>query len=484
MKTIFDQSVVSVATEKLHKNELLSSIYLIPENYDVIKNNIKEFGLLTPLLVDENYCVISGNLRLQIAIDLKMGEVPVVFVSTPTEKSDVIALATNQFRKKSCIEILREIDFYAKYYSIKPGVRTDINPELKLAKQEKDLAYKELGTYKVRKLKSIQTLGAQLYGYDSAKVDELLLKVDKGALTLNKVEERLNNEIIKKTNNEVVPKVYDFITEKVKIYNHTCEVMYELENSSINTIVVSPPYFGMFDYGTGKTQLGFEKDVEEFVDKLVIIFKEAYRVLKEDGSLFVNLNDCVREGQYQCVPELFLIKMIQTGLWRYNDKLMWLKNNSQYTFGDRSVRNFEPIFHFTKSANHYYDATWLESFIDENNAISNGTTGIKPKLISTIDFRDGVLQSNASNTLELRKKCAEKGFYMEHSCTFPIDLPLICVLSTTRPGDTVLDLFNGTATTGEVCVLTDRKYVGYELNPQFVMASEVRLSDYELGEVA
>jgi DNA modification methylase len=45
-------------------------------------------------------------------------------------------------------------------------------------------------------------------------------------------------------------------------------------------------------------------------------------------------------------------------------------------------------------------------------------------------------------------------------------------------------LFNGTATTGEVCVLTDRKYVGYELNPQFVMASEVRLSDYELGQVA
>jgi ParB-like chromosome segregation protein Spo0J len=75
MKTIFDQSVVSVATEKLHKNELLSSIYLIPENYDVIKNNIKEFGLLTPLLVDENYYVISGNLRLQIAIDLKIREV-------------------------------------------------------------------------------------------------------------------------------------------------------------------------------------------------------------------------------------------------------------------------------------------------------------------------------------------------------------------------------------------------------------------------
>ena len=484
MEKLNEQSVVYVATEKLQKNELLDSMYLEPENYDVIKSNINEFGLLTPLLVDEDYYIISGNLRLQIAINLQMKKVPVVIMRAPSDKKEILSISTNQFRKKSCVEVLREIEFYEKYYSIKPGQRTDLNSELKMVKEEKDMAYNEIGSYKVRKLKSIKSLGVQLYGDDSTKVDELLNKVDKGSLTLNKVEEKLNSEVIKINNKKVVPDFYELLTEKVKIYNHSCEIMYELDDESINTQVVSPPYFGMFDYGTGKTQLGFEKDVEEFVDKLVTIFKEAHRVLKQDGSLFVNLNDCVREGQYQCVPELFLIKMIQTGLWRYNDKLMWLKNNSQYTFGDRSVRNFEPIFHFTKSANHYYDSTWLETFIDENNDLSFGTTGSKPKIISAIDFRDGVLQSNGSNTLELRRKCAKNGFHMSHSCTFPIDLPLICILSTTRVGDTVLDLFNGTATSGEVCLLTDRKYVGYELNPQFVMASEVRLSEYELGQVA
>ena len=484
MEKLNEQSVVYVATEKLQKNELLDSMYLEPENYDVIKSNINEFGLLTPLLVDEDYFIISGNLRLQIAIDLQMKKVPVVIISAPSDKREILSISTNQFRKKSYVEILREINFFEKFYSIKPGQRTDLNPELKLVKQEKDSAYNEIGVYKVNKLKSIQSLGDELYGNETKKVDELLMKVDKGNLSLNKVAEILKDLVQKELNKNNVPDFYEIITEKVKIYNHTCEIMYELEDESINTEVVSPPFFDMFDYGTGKTQLGFEKDVEEFVDKLVTIFKEAHRVLKQDGSLFVNLNDCVREGQYQCVPELFLIKMIQTGLWRYNDKLMWLKNNSQYTFGDRSVRNFEPIFHFTKSANHYYDSTWLEKLIDENNAISNGTSGIKPKIISAIDFRDGVLQSNGSNTLELRRKCAKNGFHMSHSCTFPIDLPLICILSTTRVGDTVLDLFNGTATSGEVCLLTDRKYVGYELNPQFIMASEVRLSEYELGQVA
>ena len=114
-----------------------------------------------------------------------------------------------------------------------------------------------------------------------------------------------------------------------------------------------------------------------------------------------------------------------------------------------------------------------------------GTKMKYPKLVSGLNFRDNILKSAGSNTLELRKKCLTMGnFLMEHSATFPLSLPLIFVLSTSKPGDTILDMFNGTASTGEVSVLTNRKYVGYELNPQFIMASEVRLSEYELGEVA
>ena len=111
MKTIFDQSVVTVATEKLRKSELLGSIYLVPENYDVIKNNIKEFGLLTPLLVDENYFVISGNLRLQIAIDLKMEQVPVVFVNTPSEKRDVSLFLQINLEKNLVLKFLERLTF-------------------------------------------------------------------------------------------------------------------------------------------------------------------------------------------------------------------------------------------------------------------------------------------------------------------------------------------------------------------------------------
>jgi DNA modification methylase len=114
-----------------------------------------------------------------------------------------------------------------------------------------------------------------------------------------------------------------------------------------------------------------------------------------------------------------------------------------------------------------------------------GTKKKYPKLVSGLDFRDNVLTNASSNTLELRNKCKSSGnFLMEHSATYPLSLPLIFVLSTSKPGDKILDMFNGTASTGEVSVLTNREYVGYELNPQFIMASKVRLEEYELGQVA
>jgi DNA modification methylase len=240
----------------------------------------------------------------------------------------------------------------------------------------------------------------------------------------------------------------------------------------------------MRNYGTGKFQLGFEKELNDFINNLCDLFEDAKRVLKKEGSLFVNINDCVIDGEYQSVPELFLIEMKKRG-WRYVDQYLWLKSNAQFTQGKRSVRNFEPIFHFVKSAEYFFNDTWLTEFVDEKNNISMGTKMKYPKLVSGLDFRDNILTHSGSNTLELRRKCLEQAnFHMEHSATYPLSLPLIFVLATSKPGDTILDLFNGTASSGEISLLTNRQYVGYELNPQFVMASEVRLSEYELKNVA
>lgn len=472
-----------LAPQMLKKNSTTHSMYVVPVNYDEIRDNIQEFGLLTPLLVNFDYEIISGNLRHQIALDLGLEEVPVVFINAPEEMKAVLSVSTNQFRVKSMVEIASEIRFYDEYYSVGKGRRTDLNPQLKVVKDEKDTAYKSIGQYKINKIKSIEKKVIQLHGNDIEKINKELSKIDKEETTLNELDKRLDCELLEKNNDVVVPTKYEYITEKVKIFNSSCGDLYHLEDESIQTVITSPPYFQMRNYGTGKKQLGLEKDVLDFIKNLCDLFEDTKRVLKNEGSLFVNINDCVIDGEYQSVPELFLIEMRRRG-WRYVDQYLWLKTNAQFTHGKRSVRNFEPIFHFVKNSNYFFNDTWLSEFVDENNSISMGTKKKYPKLVSGLNFRDNILTNSSSNTFELRKKCLNKELLMEHSATFPLSLPLIFVLSTSKPGDTILDLFNGTASTGEISVLTNRKYVGYELNPQFVMASEVRLSDYELGEVA
>jgi len=477
-------NVSVVAPQMLKKNSTTHSMYVVPVNYDEIRNNIREFGLLTPLLVNFDYEIISGNLRHQIALDLGFEEVPVVFIDAPEEMKAVLSVSSNQFRVKSIVEIASELRFYDEYYSVGRGRRTDLNPQMKVVKDEKDTAYKSIGQYKINKIKSIEKKVIELHGNNIELLNKELSKIDNEETTLNELDKKLDRELIKKNNEIVVPSHYEFITEKVKIYNSSCGDLYHLEDESIQTVITSPPYFQMRNYGTGKKQLGLEKEVIDFIMNLCDLFEDTKRVLKNEGSLFVNINDCVIDGQYQSVPELFLIEMKKRG-WRYVDQYLWLKTNVQFTHGKRSVRNFEPIFHFVKSTDYFFNDSWLTEFIDEKNSISMGTKVKYPKLVSGLDFRDNILTHSGSNTLELRRKCLEQAnFHMEHSATYPLSLPLIFVLATSKPGDTILDLFNGTASSGEISVLTNRQYVGYELNPQFIMASEVRLSEYDLKNVA
>jgi DNA modification methylase len=253
-----------------------------------------------------------------------------------------------------------------------------------------------------------------------------------------------------------------------------------LGDKTISLILCSPPYFQAREYQNGENELGREKTPELFINNLVKLFDDTKRVLKDNGSMYVNINDTCRDGAYQAIPQRFVIEMIKRG-WILNDEILWTKTNPKYSPGKRSVRSHEYLFHFVKSKNFYYDDSWLEGVNDEANSFSYGTNNLFPKLISGMDFRDGVVRTNVATTQHLRKMCEERGFYLNHTAVFPEVIPMIPILTTTRPGDTVLDLFNGTGTTGEVSVKLDRKYVGYEYNPEYVMASEIRLSDYELA---
>jgi DNA modification methylase len=472
------QNVVILATESI-KSTANTGIYSRPENYDLIKENIEIMGLITPLIVDANSNeIISGNIRHQIAIELGIQEVPVIFQEVNEDDKKAIILSTNVFKQKSSLEILREIEYFDEYFKVKKGMRTDLVPELKELKSKRDKSLKGISKDKQNKLKAINKMAKELYGEESEEYKAIFNCLDNGSSSLFSVFKELNSKLKLDKNNLIIPKTYDFLSTNASIFCKSSKDLSEISDNSVQTICMSPPYFGMRDYFTGNNQLGLEKDGDTFIDNLGGFFKEIDRVLKPEGSLFVNLNDCCIGGIYQAIPQKFVLKMIELG-FIFVDEFVWVKKNPVYTSGNRSVRNHEPIFHFVKSNNYYYDLSWMEELIDENNAISYGTNARYPKLFSGLDYViNGVIRGNASTTAELRKECSKQGFHLTHSATFPLSVPSICILTTSKPGDIVLDCFNGTGTTGEAAIALGRKYYGYETNTEYVMASEVRLKPY------
>ena len=468
--------VRQVSIDEIHLNQMKDEFFQIPENYDAIKLSIEREGIIEPILVNrETHEIISGNLRLQIAKELGMTIVPVIYQDIAQEEMDIKSLSTNQQRIKSATEILNELNFFEQHYKIKKGQRTDLNPDLKKLKEERDKFMETVPRDTRDKLKAIDKMASDLYGKDSKQYKSVFTSLDKHKTTINGQYQSLVDKSRRKHNESILPPRYEIKSNWTTIYQKSSEDMSEIESGTINCIITSPPYFQMKDYGTGKEQIGMEESVDKYLDNLMGIFTECYRVLRDDGSCFVNINDCVIDGKYQAVPHRFLLRMMDLGFW-LNDELLWIKVNPQYTRGPRSVRGHEPIYHFVKSDNFYYNDEWLKDLDDSQRRVAYGAGKIDPKVLSFLDYRDGVLKTNASSTAELRKESKDKrGFHLTHGATFPIDVPSICALLTTKEEDTILDPFSGTSVVGEFARQTYRYYIGYECKPEFVLAAETRL---------
>jgi DNA modification methylase len=473
-----------VKPRSIFKNEELGKVYNLPENYQTIKENIKEMGIITPLIVNSNNMVIvSGNLRHTICIELEIPLIPVYFVDIQNDLQ-LVSLSSNLHRQKSTMEKYNEMKLYKILFGIKKGQRTDLNPELQKLKEERDIILSSMSRDTRDKLNSIGLMCEELYPDDSTNLEKLLSDIDNGKSTLNKVYKKVKQLKIKNYCKTIV-EGGDFKEGSVTIYNKSSETMEELADESVNVSICSPVYWDMKVYQLPSNQLGQENTVEDYMDNLKKHFLEVFRVLKNDGSLFVNINDCCRNGEYQLVPQRFVLMMVSIG-FILNDEFQWLKQNPRPTGGKRSVRRHEPIFHFVKSKDFYYNEEWLKQSSDETNSFTIGTTKECPKLTSSLDFYGGVLKTGVASTRELKAKCEEGGVMLDHQATFPIDVPMMCLLMTSKPNDTILDNFNGTSVTGQAVMELGqgRCFVGYEPSPEYMVASKIRLSEYDLSNVA
>ena len=473
-----------VTPQSIFRNIELDNLYRLPKNYEMIRENISTMGIITPLIVDSySNTIVSGNLRHMIALELMLPLIPVFFIELEDDMK-MVSLSSNVQREKSSMEKYKEMMFYKSLLPSKKGQRNDLYPELKELKEERDIALSAITKDTKNKLNSIGLMCMDLFPDEPTKLEGFFNEIDNGKSSLDKVYKKVKRLKIKSNCLTEVPGG-DYISGSITIYNKSSESMEELDNCSINVSISSPVYWAMKFYQLPSNQLGQENSVEEYINNLKKHYLEVFRVLKNDGSLFVNINDCVKDGEYQLVPQRFVFMMKSIG-FILNDEFQWLKQNPRPTGGNRSIRRHEPIYHFVKTKNFYYNEEWLKVSNDETNSFTIGTTKECPKLTSSLDFFGGVLKTGVANTKELKKKCEEEGVMLDHQATFPIDVPMICLLMTSKPNDIILDNFSGTSVSGAAVMKLGqgRKYVGYEPSPEYMVASKLRLSEYQLEQVA
>jgi len=253
------------------------------------------------------------------------------------------------------------------------------------------------------------------------------------------------------------------------------------ENTSeIRTCVTSPPYWGLRDYGSDE-QLGQEPSHLDFISNLVGVFENVKDVLAKDGTLWVNIGDTYvgtghkgnwvdpknpkgRNGQSIAlnnkveglkpkdmigIPWKFAFAMQEAG-WYLRSDIIWEKPNAMPSpVTDRPVSSYEHVFLFSKNRKYFYDWEAVQE-----------------------DTRDGSGKKRRQRDVWRINTTPFKG---AHFAVFPEELVRSCILAGSQEGDTVLDIFSGSGTTGIAALKNNRNYIGIEANEEYVKLSQERI---------
>lgn len=308
------------------------------------------------------------------------------------------------------------------------------------------------------------------------------------------------------------------------------EKLGELPAEYVQCVVTSPPYWSLRDYGV-PGQLGLEPTIEEYVAKIVEVFEEVRRVLRKDGTLWLNMGDSYvagptghqsgispstravstaamlrMGGRYRldnirkdaqlarshgnlkpkdlCMVPARVALALQACGWWLRSVIIWHKSNPMpESAGDRPTTAHEYIYLLTKSERYFYDAEAIAepTLTDERDAQSKwaGLRSGKQKGAELGIWHGGGsperLQWRPTRNRRSVWTVATEKYPGSHFATFPTRLVEPCILAGSRPGDLVLDPFCGSGTTLVVALRHGRRALGIELNPAYVEMASTRI---------
>lgn len=218
----------------------------------------------------------------------------------------------------------------------------------------------------------------------------------------------------------------------IEILQGDCiESLKKLEDQSINTCITSPPYWGLRDYGKSD-QLGLEDTPEEFVENLVNVFKEVKRVLRDDGTAWLNLGDSYgKNKQLTGIPWRTALALQDDG-WHLRQDIIWHKPNPMpESVKDRCTKSHEYIFLLSKNVKYYFDNEAIKEDAKYPQGPNSPQRIKKGKGEFGMDTRGGLSKIGALAKKNKRSvwKVSTKPFKGAHFATFPKDLIEPCVLA-------------------------------------------------------
>lgn len=292
-----------------------------------------------------------------------------------------------------------------------------------------------------------------------------------------------------------------------KLYNgDTLKILETMEPESVDMIVTSPPYWALRDYHADG-QLGREERFSEYVQNLCAYFDQAKRVLKDSGTLWVNLGDTyfshhkgtggasakqesnkgswfkpmnIRSKELPInslclIPSRFAIDMQSRG-WILRNDIIWHKPNQMPTsVKNRFTVDYEHLFFFTKQSSKYYFEQQTEPYQSKVNHKPRNKNAEKYK--GTGLYSDGGRDYYSQGARNKRSVWSinTKGIRDNHFATYPQELIETPIKAGCPEGGVVLDIFMGSGTTGVVAEKLNRKWIGIELNKDYCQSSIERI---------
>lgn len=313
------------------------------------------------------------------------------------------------------------------------------------------------------------------------------------------------------------------------IYNSGClSGLKNIPDNSIDCCVTSPPYYNLRDYGH-EDQIGLEKTPEEYIQKLVDVFREVKRVMKNDGTLWINIGDSYNGsgkagnnpnywGKHtafgklankstfgypvkvtSCKPKdligipWMLAFALRADGWYLRQDIIWSKPNPMpESVTDRCTKSHEYIFLLSKSRKYYFDSESIQQTASQSVKRRIGkveNVGHKAfETANTLSESNPMLRKSTTREYQYVDKANKRSVWSvptsackdAHFAVFPPTLIVDCIKAGCPENGVVLDPFMGSGTTAIVSRKLNRNYIGFELNKDYVRLAENRIVK-ELG---